>query len=608
MIGEVIGNYRILKKIGEGGMGAVFLARDLTLERDVAIKIIAPHLARNPNLMARFKIEAIAQAKLNHPNVVTIYSFNQEGDIYYIVMEYIEGESLKKIIKERGPLPLQEALRIFLQVLSAIEFAHKKGIIHRDIKPANVLITKDGVAKIGDFGIAKVAGIEGLTRLGSSLGTPLYSAPEQILGKKVDTRADIYALGVTLFEMLTGRPPFVSETGSDYEIQKAHLERKPPKPSSLRKEIPSKLDQIVLKCLQKKPENRYSSVSELKEEVKKVLQELQTAAAAPVSGRPSAKKITITPPKIKKPSFAGVRTAFQDPNKRKLILLASAAALILAVVLLFALLSSSSSTPVLTSSGVKGGGGKSLVAEIKTSGRDVAGTIGKNKGASPGPLENRGATPPKPGPVSKGGKKTVLPPPPPEPRREGKATHVKQPQPRPKPQPQPQPRVSLSAIKKKFENWDYKGVIRDGEKLVREGDAPAELLYMIGASYFQLQNFPRAEDYLVRAYRKGAPIKFEVFHLHRVGRCHGYLEVKRGRIRYLPNVELSHRREWTFSDIVIIKVSSGGIMSKKALEIYYRVGGKTKKERFASIFDNTLQDEQCIANVLNKILGRGGKR
>ncbi len=605
MIGEVIGNYRILKKIGEGGMGAVFLARDLTLERDVAIKIIAPHLARNPNLMARFKIEAIAQAKLNHPNVVTIYSFNQEGDVYYIVMEYIEGESLKKIIKERGPLPLEEALKIFLQVLSAIEFAHKKGIIHRDIKPANVLITKDGVAKIGDFGIAKVAGIEGLTRLGSSLGTPLYSAPEQILGKKVDARADIYALGVTLFEMLTGRPPFVSETGSDYEIQKAHLEKKPPKPSSLRKDIPSKLDQIVLKCLQKKPENRYSSVSELKEELKKVLQELQTSAVASFSGRPTAKKITITPPKIKKPAFAGVRTALQDPNKRKLILLASAAALVLAVVLLFALLSSSSSTAtVITSSGAKGGGEKSLVANIDTSNKGVLppGPIDKNKGTSPGPLRNRSVVPPKPGPLKKSGRKTTPPPPPPSPEKEKKVI------PAPQPKPQPIPRISLAAIKKKFENWDYKGVIRDGEKLVKEGNAPGELLYMIGASYFQLQNFQKAEDYLVRAYRKGATLKFEVFHLHRVGRCHGYLEVKKGYIRYLPNVELSHTREWSFSDLAAVTVSSGGIISKKALEIHYRVGSKTKKERFTSIFDNTIQDEQCIANVLNKILGRGGKR
>ena len=127
MIGQIIGNYRILRKIGEGGMGAVFLARDLTLERDVAIKIISPHLAQNPNLMARFKIEAIAQAKLTHPNVVTIYSFNQEGDVYYIVMEYIEGESLKRIIRKKGFLPLNEALKIFLQILSAIEFAHKKG-------------------------------------------------------------------------------------------------------------------------------------------------------------------------------------------------------------------------------------------------------------------------------------------------------------------------------------------------------------------------------------------------------------------------------------------------------------------------------------------------
>lgn len=269
MIGTIIGNYKIIRKIGEGGMGAVYLARDLTLEREVALKVIAPALAKKARLMARFKIEAIAQARLNHPNVVTIYSFEQVGDFYFIVMEYIRGKSLKEIIKKRE-LSFERALDIYKQVLKAVEFAHSKGIIHRDIKPGNILVTEDGIAKIGDFGIAKIEGIEGLTRAGASMGTPLYSSPEQILGKRVDYRADIYSLGVLLFEMMTGRPPFTSDTGSDYEIQRAHVESKPPKPSSLNPWLPSRIDRIVLKCMEKDPEKRYSSVRELRKEVEKI--------------------------------------------------------------------------------------------------------------------------------------------------------------------------------------------------------------------------------------------------------------------------------------------------------------------------------------------------
>jgi len=215
----------MIRKIGEGGMGSVYLARDLSLEREVAIKIISPELARNPELMARFRVEAIAQARLNHTNIVTIHSFEHRKQIYYIVMEYVEGKTLKVLIRECGKIPVRQSLEIVSRILAGLSYAHSMGVLHRDIKPANIFITGGDEVKIGDFGIAKVKGIDGLTRVGSTLGTPLYSSPEQIRGKKMGPATDIYSLGVTLYEMLTGTPPFNSSTGLNFEIQQGHLEK-----------------------------------------------------------------------------------------------------------------------------------------------------------------------------------------------------------------------------------------------------------------------------------------------------------------------------------------------------------------------------------------------
>lgn len=261
---KLLGNYRILKKIGEGGMGAVYLARDVGLEREVAIKIISPELARSSHLMARFRVEAIAQARLNHPHIVTIHSFEQQEDTYYIVMEYMDGKTLKEMLREKGKLPVELVLRIFLQLLEGITYAHRKGVLHRDIKPANIFVNPDGTVKIGDFGIAKVSGINGLTRVGAAVGTPLYSSPEQIRGEKMGTGTDIYSLGVTLYEMLTGVQPFKTGSGSDFEIQKAHLEKIPGNPSSFNPDVPPTLDALVMKCLSKSPTQRFRSAEALK--------------------------------------------------------------------------------------------------------------------------------------------------------------------------------------------------------------------------------------------------------------------------------------------------------------------------------------------------------
>lgn len=312
MEGKVLGNYRVIKKIGEGGMGEVYLARDMTLEREVAIKVISLELARNPNLMARFRVEAIAQARLNFPNIVTIHSFEQSGDTYYIVMEYVEGKTLKNIIKESPKMPVQRVLKIFSGLLEGMAYAHRKGVLHRDIKPANIFVTPDETVKIADFGIAKVSGIDGLTRIGSTVGTPLYSSPEQIRGEKMGPETDIYSIGVTLYETLTGVQPFKTGSGSDYDIQKAHLEKIPGKPSTLNNSVSPALDFVILKSIAKSPAQRYRSAEAFKKELDQLAVEGKPAAA-PVIDLAPLKSLRLKLPSVKIKKIKGI----EIPQKLK---------------------------------------------------------------------------------------------------------------------------------------------------------------------------------------------------------------------------------------------------------------------------------------------------
>jgi serine/threonine-protein kinase len=342
MIGKILGNYRMLKKIGEGGMGAVYLARDLSLEREVAIKVISPELARNPKLMTRFRVEAIAQAKLNHSHIVTIHSFDQEKNIYYIVMEYVQGKTLRETVKERGRFPVGQALHIFSQLVSAIAYAHSRGVVHRDIKPSNIFLAAGHTVKIGDFGIAKVEGIEGLTKTGTSLGSPLYSSPEQLLGQKTDARTDVYSLGMSLYEMLVGEPPLKLTGKPGYEAIQQTLDFVPQKPSTRASGIPPAVDDMVMKCIARERDARFRSAVELEAAVK--------AASATMKEKP-AKAEKVKAPRQPSPFLMSLKEKFsQAPDKKYLGLAAALAIVLIAAAII--LVTSSAGTPATQSGSV----------------------------------------------------------------------------------------------------------------------------------------------------------------------------------------------------------------------------------------------------------------
>ncbi len=284
-IGDKLGNFLIKAEIGRGGMGTIYFAVDTMLNRDVALKVVHPQLADNQQLMERFKIEAMTQARLNHPNIVTIFSFNKIEDEYVIAMEYVEGRSLKEMLQEKKQLQPAEAVDIITQVAEGLRYAHAHNVIHRDIKPANILIGRDGKVKISDFGIAKILGSQSLTKTGMLIGTPWYTSPEQIVGKEIDFRTDLYSLGVTFYEVLTGRVPFDSETNSEFQIQKAHLETPPPRPSIFNPEIGIKLEKFILLALQKKVEKRFQSARDMIDELHKLRGDMTRAGLTASPGR-----------------------------------------------------------------------------------------------------------------------------------------------------------------------------------------------------------------------------------------------------------------------------------------------------------------------------------
>lgn len=254
--------YEVLRRIARGGMAEVFLARDLLLDRPVALKVLFREFAVDPSFVERFRREATAAANLSHPNIVSIYDSGESSGTYFIVMEYIEGRSLAQIIRDDGPLSPDRAADITIDVASALGFAHRNGVVHRDVKPGNVLISPTGQVKVTDFGIARaVTTQENLTQTGTVMGTATYFSPEQARGENVDPRSDVYSLGVVLYEMLVGTPPFSGD--NPVAVAYKHVQEAPPPPRQANPNLPASLEAVTLKALAKNPANRYASADDL---------------------------------------------------------------------------------------------------------------------------------------------------------------------------------------------------------------------------------------------------------------------------------------------------------------------------------------------------------
>ena len=267
-IGTMIGDrYEVLERIGMGGMSDVYKAKDHKLNRHVAVKVLKQEFSENTNFVSKFRVEAQAAASLMHPNIVNVYDVGEDNGVYYIVMELVDGITLKKYIEKKARLSVREALSIAIQACMGIEAAHNNHIIHRDIKPQNIIISKDGKVKVTDFGIAKAATSNTITS--NVMGSVHYTSPEQARGGYSDEKSDIYSLGVTMYEMLSGKVPF--EGDSTVTVALAHIQEEATPLDKIDPGIPHSLSKIVMKCMQKKPDMRYMTASALIADLKRAL-------------------------------------------------------------------------------------------------------------------------------------------------------------------------------------------------------------------------------------------------------------------------------------------------------------------------------------------------
>ncbi|HKA45406.1 MAG TPA: serine/threonine-protein kinase [Burkholderiales bacterium] len=284
-----LGRYQLVGELGKGAMGVVYRARDPMLDRTVAIKTInmALELEERSEYEARFYQEAKAAGSLNHPNIVTIYDIGKAGHVVYMAMELLEGKELRALMAPGRPMPIGSAVNVAAQVADGLGYAHEHDVVHRDVKPANIMIVRDGRVKITDFGIAHMRSTNIRTQTGAVLGSPKYLSPEQVAGKRAEPSSDIFALGVILYEMVTGKAPFNGEdvTGVMFQI----LNFVPPPPSSLNREAPEMLDFIVAKALAKSPQKRYADIREMARDLRECAKQVGQAEqiAAPLAAKPA---------------------------------------------------------------------------------------------------------------------------------------------------------------------------------------------------------------------------------------------------------------------------------------------------------------------------------
>ncbi|EGD47650.1 serine/threonine protein kinase with PASTA sensor(s) [Ruminiclostridium papyrosolvens DSM 2782] len=270
MEGQILGNrYLLLEKIGGGGMAVVYKAKCTLLNRFVAVKVLRTEFTNDDEFVKRFKIEAQAVASLSHPNVVSIYDVGHQDDIHYIVMEYVDGMTLKDYLNKHGALNWNDAVKITIQICSAIEHAHKNNIVHRDIKPHNILLTKEGIAKVTDFGIARAVTSSTITMVGSTIGSVHYFSPEQARGGFIDEKSDLYSLGIALYEMVTGKVPFDGD--SPVAVALKHIQETPLEPHKLVPSLPYGVNEIIMKAIQKEQNVRYQSATEMLSDLNTVL-------------------------------------------------------------------------------------------------------------------------------------------------------------------------------------------------------------------------------------------------------------------------------------------------------------------------------------------------
>ena len=623
-IGDKLGHFLIQAEIGRGGMGTIYFAVDTMLNRDVALKIVHPQLADNQQLMERFKIEAMTQARLNHPHIVMIFSFNKIENEYVIAMEYVEGRSLKELLQEKKQLHPAEAVEIITQVAEGLRYAHSHNVIHRDIKPANILIGKDGKVKISDFGIAKIFGSQGLTKTGILVGTPWYTSPEQIVGKSIDFRTDLYSLGVTFYEVLTGRVPFDSETNSEFQIQKAHLETPPPRPSIYNPEIGIKLEKIILMTLQKKVEKRFQNARDLIDELHKIRSEM---AKAGLTACPDVTQKIVSPAKKS-------RSYLLTPLKILAFL-----ALMVAGVFLFIFLSGKSAMD--EDQGGASGKTRTLLAEpLGRESAGGAGALAENEAgtAIAGETQQQkdpGATADGPGELEKaaaGEKKPAEDPSRQQPAEVQAKTDAGEPAPTgttaelnlaaKKNEPakdvpeatQPQDRVilpqdahagvarlgnlddELARLRGFLEARNFIAADRLADALIQSG-AESRALPLLGRAKFFLNHFAAAETLWAKALQENLLVSLEMVHVHGEpgDYCLGQFKFKKKIIMFNSSTRGDHSFALTAGNIQAItlgldlRITVAGAVSGQEINEIFMVGNKIRrreKEKFLVDFIN----------------------